>query len=68
MSIRELAELVAQAVGYEGRFAFDTSRPDGPPRKLLDVGRLAELGWRPHTELAAGLRKTYQWFVRHVAG
>jgi GDP-L-fucose synthase len=68
VSIRELAEFVGQAVGYEGRFAFDTSRPDGPPRKLLDIGRLADLGWRPQTELAAGLRDTYQWFVRHAAG
>lgn len=68
VSIRELSALVAQAVGYEGRFTFDTSRPDGPPRKLLDVARLAALGWRTHTELANGLRATYQWFVQHAAG
>ncbi len=67
VSIRELAELVARAVGYEGRFAFDTSRPDGPPRKLLDVARLSALGWRPQTDLAEGLRATYQWFVQHAA-
>jgi GDP-L-fucose synthase len=67
VSIRELAELVARAVGYEGRFVYDTSRPDGPPRKLLDVSRLTALGWRPKIELEAGLRETYRWFVEHVA-
>lgn len=67
VSIRELAEGVAQAVGYAGRFAFDTTRPDGPPRKLLDVSRLTALGWRPKVELEAGLRETYQWFLRHAA-
>jgi GDP-L-fucose synthase len=62
-TIRELAETVAAVVGYEGRLAFDLSKPDGTPRKLLDVGRLKALGWRPKTPLAEGLRLTYDDFL-----
>lgn len=63
VTIRELAELVARVVGYEGRLAFDTSKPDGAPRKLLDVSRLAGLGWKPRISLEDGLESTYRWFV-----
>jgi GDP-L-fucose synthase len=63
VTIRELAELVARVVGYEGRLAFDTSKPDGAPRKLLDVSRLAGLGWKPSISLEDGLESTYRWFV-----
>jgi GDP-L-fucose synthase len=63
LTIRELAEAVALAVGYEGGFVFDTSKPDGAPRKLLDVGRLASSGWSARTGLAEGLRLTYDWFL-----
>jgi GDP-L-fucose synthase len=63
VTIRELAELIARVVGFEGRLRFDTSKPDGAPRKLLDVGRLASLGWRPRTSLTDGVRSTYDWFV-----
>jgi GDP-L-fucose synthase len=66
-SIREIAELVAKVVGYEGEIAWDTSKPDGMPRKLLDVGRLKALGWRPTTSLEDGLRDTVQWFHEHRA-
>ena len=62
-TIRELAETVAAVVGYEGRLAFDRSKPDGTPRKLLDVGRLNALGWRPKTPLAEGIRLTYGDFL-----
>lgn len=67
VTIRELAETVADVVGFKGALAFDASRPDGPPRKLLDSGRLHELGWRASTPLAQGLRIAYDWFLAHVA-
>jgi GDP-L-fucose synthase len=66
-SIREIAELVAKVVGYEGEIAWDTSKPDGMPRKLLDVGHLEALGWRPTTSLEDGLRDTVAWFHEHRA-
>jgi len=65
VTIRELAELIAQVVGFEGCMTFDTSKPDGAPRKLLDVGRLAGLGWSPRISLADGVRSTYRWFVEN---
>ena len=66
-SIREIAELVAKVVGYEGEIAWDTSKPDGMPRKLLDVQRLKSLGWRPTTSLEDGLRDTVEWYHEHRA-
>lgn len=65
ISIRELAEMIAEIVGFEGRIVQDTTRPDGTPRKLLDVSRIKSLGWRPAIELRSGLERTYQWFVEH---
>jgi GDP-L-fucose synthase len=62
VTIAELAELVAATVGYRGAVVFDRSKPDGTPRKLLDVGKLAALGWRPQTRLPEGVRATYDWF------
>jgi len=64
-TIRELVETVAQVVGYKGTIAFDASKPDGAPRKLMDVSRLKALGWSASIELAAGLASTYQWFLEH---
>jgi GDP-L-fucose synthase len=61
-SIRELAETLARVVGYEGEMRFDTSKPDGAPRKLLDVSKLALLGWQATIPLEAGLGNTYEWF------
>ncbi|MBK6846042.1 MAG: GDP-L-fucose synthase [Proteobacteria bacterium] len=63
VTIRELAELVAQTVGYGGEILHDTSKPDGTPRKLLDVSRLHALGWQARTSLREGLARTYAWFV-----
>jgi len=63
VTIRELAELVAEVVGYRGRIVFDPSKPDGTPRKLLDVSRLHALGWRARIPLSEGVRQTYEWFV-----
>ncbi len=62
-AIGELAELVARVVGFEGRIVFDTSKPDGTPRKLLDVGRLHATGWRARTGLEEGLNRTYEWYL-----
>ena len=67
LSIRELAERIAAVVGFAGRFAYDTTKPDGTPRKLADVGKLAALGWRARTSLDDGLGLTYRWFLDHVA-
>jgi len=63
LSIRELAELVAETVGFRGRITFDASRPDGTPRKLLDISRLEALGWHAKTPLHEGLRLTYADFL-----
>ena len=63
LTIRELAETIARVVGYRGGFAYDSSKPDGTPRKLLDVSRLAALGWRASTSLEAGLKQSYDWFT-----
>lgn len=62
LSIRELAESVAEATGFRGRLEWDTSKPDGTPRKQLDVSRLARLGWRARIPLAEGLRSTVALF------
>lgn len=62
VSIRELAELTAQVVGYRGRLTFDASKPDGAPRRLLDSTRLAALGWGASTQLADGLAQMYRWY------
>jgi GDP-L-fucose synthase len=62
VSILELAQLVREVVGFEGELIFDSSRPDGTPRKLLDTTRLQALGWRPNIELRDGIRSTVEWF------
>jgi GDP-L-fucose synthase len=67
VSIRELATLVAEVVGFTGSFRYDTARPDGSPRKLLDVAKLAALGWRPRIALRDGLQDAYRWFAANVA-
>src|SRR3982074_1754893 len=63
ITIAEFARVVAEAVGYTGRISCDPSRPDGTPRKLLDVSRLAGLGWRARTSLEEGIRLTYQAYL-----
>ncbi len=67
ISIKGLAHLIADVVGYEGRIEWDTSKPNGAPRKLLDVSRLNRLGWRAATELRDGIETTYRWFLENVA-
>jgi GDP-L-fucose synthase len=65
VTIRELAEMVRDAVYPEGQLTFDTSKPDGAPRKLLNVERLHGLGWRHRTALHDGITSTYRWFLEH---
>ncbi|MEX2150342.1 MAG: GDP-L-fucose synthase [Steroidobacteraceae bacterium] len=65
LSIRELAELIGKVVGFNGSIEFDSSKPDGTPRKLLDTTRLGRLGWRPRIGLEEGLQSTYAWFLKH---
>lgn len=64
-TIAELAEAIATVVGYQGRITFDTSKPDGTPRKLMNVEKLRQLGWSCSIPLRAGLERTYQWFLQH---
>ncbi len=64
ISIRDLATTIAEVVGFTGSFVCDSSKPDGTLRKLLDVSRLSELGWKAGTPLKAGLRSTYDWYLR----
>jgi GDP-L-fucose synthase len=62
ISIRELAELICEVIGFDGELAWDRSKPDGTPRKLLDVSKLRALGWKPAISLRDGIARTYQWF------
>lgn len=66
-TIRELAETIAKVTGFKGRLSFDASKPDGTPRKLMDVSRLKALGWQATIGLEDGLRDAYRWFVEHHA-
>ena len=63
ISIADFAEMIRSIVGYNGRIIFDPSRPDGSPRKLLDVSKLKELNWRPQIVLSDGLAEYYQWYL-----
>ena len=66
VSIAELAGLLAQVTGFSGKITYDRSRPDGTPRKLLDVSRLAAMGWRSKIGLEKGIETTYKWFLENV--
>jgi GDP-L-fucose synthase len=63
LTINELAKLIAEIVGFKGSIIHDASKPDGTPRKLLDVSRINSLGWQYKTELKEGIVKTYNWFI-----
>jgi len=67
ISVRELAELICDVVGFDGELAWDATKPDGTPRKLLDVTKLTNLGWRPTIPLRDGIARTYDWFLKNVA-
>jgi GDP-L-fucose synthase len=66
ISIRDLAELISDVVGFDGEFAWDTTKPDGTPRKLLDITKLRNLGWQPSIPLRDGIAQTYDWFLKNV--
>jgi GDP-L-fucose synthase len=66
ISIKELAELIKEVVGYKGELVFDTSKPDGMPKKLLDVDKLHQAGWHHKIEFEAGLKQTYEWFLQNT--
>ena len=68
LPIRELAELVADVVGYEGELIWDTTRPDGTPRKILDSSRIRASGWEPRIGLREGLESTYAWYLAQLEG
>jgi GDP-L-fucose synthase len=68
VSIRELAELIAETVGYDGPVRWDTSKPNGTPRKLMDSSRIRALGWEPQVGLEEGIARTYEWFEREHGG
>jgi GDP-L-fucose synthase len=68
VTIRELAETVMSVTGFPGRIVFDSAKPDGTPRKLLDVSRLHSGGWKASISLGEGILRTYQDFLTHVAG
>jgi GDP-L-fucose synthase len=67
VTIRELAEIIVSVIGYRGRLIFDAGKPDGTPRKLLDVSRMTDLGWQPRIPLKEGIERTYAWFKEHFA-
>jgi GDP-L-fucose synthase len=63
LTINELAELIAEVVGFKGKIVYDSSKPDGTPRKLMDVSRINNLGWKAKTDLKSGIHTTYQWYL-----
>ena len=67
VSIKELAEFISNAVGYEGKIVFDHTKPDGTPRKLLDVSKASSLGWNASTSLEKGIQQTYEWYLTHLS-
>jgi GDP-L-fucose synthase len=67
LTIRELAEITLSVIGYRGTLIFDAGKPDGAPRKLLDVSRITDLGWQPRIPLKDGIERTYAWFTEHFA-
>lgn len=67
ITIRELAELICEVVGFQGSLEYDSSKPDGTPRKVMDVSRLTAMGWKPRIPLREGIRHAYEWFLENVA-
>ena len=67
VTIKQLAEIIRDNMQYEGSLTFDTTKPDGNPRKLLDSTKIFELGWKPKIKLEEGIEKTYKWFLENIA-
>jgi nucleoside-diphosphate-sugar epimerase len=66
VTIKEMAETIKQVVGFKGGLSFDTTKPDGAPRKLIDVTRLENMGWVYNTDLEQGLKRTYEWYIDQI--
>ena len=66
ITIKELAETIQKITGHQGKILWDASKPDGTPRKLMDVSKMKALGWQYTTELEDGIQKTYQWFLENI--
>ena len=66
ITIKELAETIQKVTGHQGNILWDASKPDGTPRKLMDVSKMKEIGWQYSTELEDGIKKTYQWFLENI--
>lgn len=66
VTIKELAELVKEVVGFQGKLVWDSSKPDGTPRKLMDSSKIQGIGWKPKVPLKEGLVETYKWYVENV--
>ena len=64
--IEELARIIQKVIGHQGLILWDSSKPDGTPRKLMDVSKIKELGWEYSTELKVGIEKTYEWFLKNI--
>ncbi|KKQ08476.1 MAG: NAD-dependent epimerase/dehydratase, partial [Candidatus Nomurabacteria bacterium GW2011_GWB1_36_6] len=67
LSILELANIVKECVGYKGQIVWDSSKPDGTPRKLLDISKIKSLGWSPKIRLTDGIKRTYKWYKENVS-
>ena len=68
ITIRELAATIAKVAGWQGEFVYDSSKPDGMPRKVMDVRRLSALGWQAGTDFETGMKTAYDWYVANAAG
>ena len=66
ITIKELAEIIQKVIGHQGEIVWDSSKPDGTPRKLLDVSKMREMGWEYKTDLQQGIEKTYAWFLENM--
>ena len=66
ITIKELAETIQKVTGHQGKIFWDANKPDGTPRKLMDVSKMKEIGWEYSTELEDGIKKTYQWFLENI--
>ena len=66
ITIKELAETIQNVIGHQGNISWDASKPDGTPRKLMNVSKMKEIGWQYSTELENGIQKTYQWFLNNI--
>jgi GDP-L-fucose synthase len=66
ITIKELAEIIQKVIGHQGKILWDANKPDGTPRKLMDVSKMKEIGWRYSTELEEGIKKTYTWFLKNM--